>query len=443
MNIPEHLMIYSASAQQASEVLHLRRELQLRKARIAGMWALGAFVVGVIAAALLYNGHTSVPMFSEQGFAEWRNAAPFAAQSVPRQIGLSFARLSEMIGALIQSGGSGQIAAAARLLACAMIFVAVLFTYRRLLAEHYDVHGQTARRDDVRQRAATMGSLVRRIGVALAVLVSSYVALSLTWMILASMFKDFSALYWAAAFFTGLFTALVTFGAVYWSLTVSTRHLMALGLVTFVVGLSGSFALAGIENNEQWWQAAVSRAGAHPDADWLFIATFGSVFILFVALWFDVEPFIRLIVAQATLLRPTPRGDTLPARVSRYLRANTFGIIRALYFAAIIGLMGVGFVQFNSSDITTVVAHTGGAALAILIFTIGGLAFAGWFPDPIFGVPFKRFSQVCVAVCAVSVALWLIGTLNLAGIELICLIVIGVWFFVAIDSILAYVNALA
>jgi hypothetical protein len=443
MTIPEHLMIYAASAQQANESLRLRRELQLRKARIAGMWALGAFVIGMIAAALLYNGHAAVPMFSEPGFAEWRTAAPFAAQSIAREIGLSFARVWEMLAMLIQSGGSGQIAAVARLLACVMIFVAVLFTYRRLLAEHYDVHGQVARRDDFRQRAATIGSLLRRVSVALAVLVSSYVGLSLTWMILASMFKDFSALYWAAAFFTGLFVALVAFGAVYWSLTVSTRQLMALGLVTFVVGLSGSFALAGVENNEQWWQAAVSRAGAHPDADWLFIATFGSVFLLFTALWFDVNHFIRLIVAQANSFRPAPDGDSLPARVQRYVRANTYAIIRTLYFAAVIGLMGVGFVQFDSSDITTIIAHTGGAFLAILIFTVGGLAFAGWFPDPIFGVPFKRFSQVCVAVCALSVVLWLIGTLNLAGIELVSLIVIGVWFFVAIDSILAYVNALS
>ncbi|MDX2141616.1 MAG: hypothetical protein SF123_26250 [Chloroflexota bacterium] len=442
MTIPEHLMIYTASAQQASETLRLRRELQLRKARIAGIWALGAFVIGVVASALLYNGHAAVPMFSEQGFVEWRSAAPFAAQSIAREIGLSFARVGEMLAMLIQSGGSGQIAAVARLLACGMIFVAVLFTYRRLLAEHYEVHGQSARRDDFQQRAATVGAVLRRVSVALAVLVSSYVALSLTWMLLASMFKEFSALYWSAAFFTGLFVALVTFGAVYWSLTVSTRHLMALGLVTFVVGLSGSFALAGIENNEQWWQAAVSRAGAHPDADWLFIATFGSVFLVFTALWFDVNQFIRLIVAQANVFHRLPAGDGLRARVQRYLHANTYGIIRTLYFAAVIGLLGVGFVQFNTSDISTVIAHTGGAFLAIVIFTVGGLVFAGWFPDPIFGVPFKRFSQLCVAVCAVSVILWLIGTLNLAGIELVCLVVIGVWFFVAIDSIVAYVNAL-
>jgi uncharacterized protein YneF (UPF0154 family) len=207
--------------------------------------------------------------------------------------------------------------------------------------------------------------------------------------------------------------------------------------------LGGSFAMAGIENDQQWWQAAVSRAGANPQADWLFIATFGSVFLIFVVLWFDVNGFVRLIVAQAELHHAAPpQDDALLSRLHRWLRAHTFGIIRALYFIAILGLLGVGFVRFNLNDPTTVIAHTGGAGFAILIFIIGGLCFATWFPDPILGLPFKRFSQGAVALAALSVVLFAVGILNLAGIELVCLILVGIWFFFALDTVLTYINAL-
>jgi hypothetical protein len=444
MNLPPHLFVYVAQAQTATDTLQDQRAVQLRKLRAAALWGVAAVVIGVVLALWFYRGLATVPLFTDAGFPEWKPALDtFTAESVPAEIGFAFGRLFEVVGAIIQSGSSGQIAATSRLIACAMIFVAILATYRRLLLEHYKARGQQMQFADYEAEVGSLGNQVRRAAVALAALVGGYVAISVAWLLLDLMFKEFSASYAGAAAFSGLFVGAVTFAAVYWAQTVTTRHLIALGLITLVVGLGGSFAMAGIENGEQWWQAAVSRAGANPQADWLFIATFASVGAIFVVLWFDINGFIRLIVAQAEAFHPAPpTDDALLSRVHRWLRTNTFAIIRTLYFTAIVGLLGVGLVRFDRTDITTVIAHTGGAIAAILIFIVGGLCFAYWFPDRIIGLPFKRFSQGVAAMTLISGVLFALGILNLAGIELVCLILISVWFFFALDTILTHVNAL-
>jgi hypothetical protein len=444
MSLPPHLALYTAQAERADQRLADQRDLQMRKLRAAALWGAAALVIGVALSLWFYRGLATVPLFTDDGFPEWKPATEiFFAESVPAEIGFAFARLFEVGGAIIQSGSSGQIAATSRLIACLMIFIVILVSYRSLLLEHYYARGQITQYHDYKAEAHSLGNHLRRAAIALAALVAGYVAISVTWITLDLMFKEFSASYLGASAFSGLFVAVVTFAVAYWSQTVTTRHLIGLGLLTFSIGLGGSFAMAGIENGEQWWQAAVSRAGANPQADWLFIATFGSVFLIFVVLWFDVNGFVRLIVAQADLHHAAPpQDDGLRSRLHRWLRANTFGIIRALYFIAIAGLLGVGFVRFNLNDLTTVAAHTGGALSAILIFIAGGLCFAVWFPDPILGLPFKRFSQGAVGLAAASIVLFAVGILNLAGIELVCLILVGMWFFFALDTVLTYVNAL-
>lgn len=430
-------------AQQAGQPLERKRDLQMRKIFIATGWGLGALVATFLLSLWMFQGLDSIPMFT--GFPEWGVPGDPSAQTITAQFGLSLDRLSEAFVAFLQSGSSGQIASTARLLSCLMIFVAIVFTYRNLLLEHYAAYGQHLQCEDFKRQAQTPWGIVRRVMIALAAMVSSYVLLSIIWMLLAIMFKQFSAQYWAAAAFSGLFAGAVTVFFVYWSLTVTTRDLMALGLLTFIAGLSGSFAMAGRQNGEEWWQAAVSRAGADPNADWLFTATFGAVFLIFVVIWFDVKNFLRLIVLQTRAYRrsESPRADApLRARLGYWLREKTYPIMGVLYFAAILGLLGVGFVQFDIRDIGTVIAHTGGAVGAILIFNLGGLAYAYWFPDPILGKPFKRLSVFCVLVTLASIILWRVGTLNLAGLELVALVVVGVWFFFALDNLLTYINSI-
>jgi hypothetical protein len=441
MKLPEHFSAFALEPRQEIFPLQRLRALQMDKLRLAAYWGIGALVIGFIWSAFLFANQSSVPMFSQVGFPEWNVTFGLAAQTVPREIVASFSQLVGAFTALAQSGSSGQIAGAARFIGCAVIFVGILFTFRRLLPTHYEAHGQRLQYEDHKRIANTIGSYTRRVAVALAVMVSSYVLTSLAWIFLAQVFKGFSALPLAAAFFSALFVGGVTFAAVYTSLTLTTRQLAALGMMTFLLGLGGSFAMAGIENNEQWWQASISRAGAHPNANWLFIAAIGSVGLVFFVLWYDIDQFIQLIIFHAEAY-PTP-PQRPPSALKSWLRRNTYAIIRALYFLAIIGLLGVGFVRFDLRDIGTVIAHTGGAMISILIFSLGGVGFAYWFPDPILGTPFKQFSIACVLANIIAAVLFAIGILNLAGIELVALIIIGIWFYFALDTVLTYVDAIS
>lgn len=448
MDMPKHLEpLVVAEAQQVEPPLRRLRELQLRKLRLALLWGIGALVIATFASLILFRDHPVIPMFSDIGFPEWRTQPrdplqTFAAQNVGSELVASFNQLINSIRRIIESGGNGQIAATSRLLACISIFVAILFTFRVYVADYYDVHGQRLQLEDYRDASSKLGRYIRRLAVALAAMVTSFVALSIVWMLLNEIFKTFSVSFVSAAAFSGLFVGCATAVFVYWVSTMTTRQLAALGLLTFILGLCGAFAMAGIENGEQWWQAAVSRAGADPNANWLFIATIASVSLVFLVVWFDIDQFLRLIVAHAEQYKqrnPTMAGRF--AEIREWFGARTFYTMRLLYFAAILGICGVGFVRFDRADIGTVIAHTGGAFASILIFNLGGLAFAHWFPDPILGTPFKRFSLVCVIVNLVGGVLALVGVLNLAGVELVALIIVGIWFYFALDTLLTYIDA--
>jgi hypothetical protein len=448
MDMPKHLEpLVVAEAQQVEPPLRRLRELQLRKLRLALLWGIGALVVASFASLVLFRDHPVIPMFSDIGFPEWRTQprdpiATFAAQNVSSELVASFNQLVNSIRRIAESGGNGQIAATSRLLACISIFVAILFTFRVYVADYYDVHGQRLQLEDHKDSSSSLARYTRRVAVALAAMVTSFVALSIVWMLLNEIFKTFSVSFVSAAAFSGLFVGCATAVFVYWVSTMTTRQLAALGLLTFILGLCGAFAMAGIENGEQWWQAAVSRAGADPNANWLFIATIASVSLVFLVVWFDIDQFLRLIVAHAEAYKQ--RNPTLAGRfagVRNWFSARTFYTMRLLYFAAILGICGVGFVRFDRADIGTVIAHTGGAFASILIFNLGGLVFAHWFPDPILGTPFKRFSLVCVIVNLIGGVLALVGVLNLAGVELVALIIVGIWFYFALDTLLTYIDA--
>lgn len=449
MELPKHLApLVVAQAQQIEPPLRRLRELQLRKLRLALLWGMGALTIGFLASLLLFRDYPMIPMFSDIGFPEWRTQPldpieTFAAQNVGSELIASFNQLISSIRRIAESGSNGQIAATSRLLACISIFVAILFTFRVYVADYYEVHGQTLQLEDFHEISSTLAKYTRRVAVALAAMVTSFVALSIVWMLLNEIFKTFSVSFISAAAFSGLFVGCATAVFVYWVSTMTTRQLAALGLLTFILGLCGAFAMAGIQNGEQWWQAAVSRAGADPNANWLFIATIASVSLVFIVVWFDIDQFLRLIVAHAEDYKrrnPPPPARRL-ANLRQWLADRSFYVMRLLYFAAILGICGVGFVRFDRADIGTVIAHTGGAFVSILIFNLGGLIFAHWFPDPILGTPFKRFSLVCVIVNLVGGVLALIGVLNLAGVELVALIIVGIWFYFALDTLLTYIDA--
>ena len=447
MEAPAHLAVMTVDAQQAVQPLRRRQALEMKRMQIAAIWGLIAFFFALVVSLIFFAGETSIPMF--HSFPEWGPlSTDVSPLSVPTEVGISLERLRDAFAAFLRSGDSDQIAAASRLLSCIMIFVAIVVTYRKLLLEHYEVHERYAQYEEFKRASQTRFHRISRFLVALASMIANYVLLSIIWIIMSEIFKEFSALYYAAAAFSALSVAVATFIFVYWSLAITTRHLVALGVFTLVAGLAATFALASPENGQQWWQAAISRAGADPRVSWLFTATLASVCIIFALLWVDVDNFVRLITAQAEAHHALRAGaqasdSSLRVRIQTWIKNHTYHIFRALYFVALVGLLGAGFVRTDTRDIGTIIAHTGGATSAIIIFNIVGIFFAFWYPDPILGQPFKRTSLIFVGASIVSVVLFAIGVLNLTGIELICLLIICFWLYLALENLLVYVNTLA
>jgi hypothetical protein len=442
MKMPDHFSALTLDSQSERYPLKPLRDLQLKKLVRAGYWGLLALAGSFIWSLVLFQNRTTVPIFSATGFPEWRMETGIRAQTVViSEILFALEQLVDAIGAFFLAINDGQIAATSRTLACIFVLIAVLFTFRRLLAEHYNATGQRLQYEEqIRMQKKTgIHKWLRPVAVAVCSMVSVYVLTSLAWMALGVIFKQFSASPLASAIFSAAFVAVTTFVAVYFVLTLTKLQLAALAMLTFLLGLGGTFAMAGVENGEQWWQASISRAGAYPDSNWLFIATLLSICVIFLVLWFDIDQFMRLIVAEADRSSPITASMSV---LQRQFRSHAYAIIRLLYALAVAGLLGVAFVRVHPDDGWTTAAHTGGALLAIAIFTLGGLVFAFWFPNKILGQPFRLFSVGCAAVYLISLVLFLTSILNLAGVELIVLMVIGLWFYFALDTILTYVDAL-
>jgi hypothetical protein len=182
--------------------------------------------------------------------------------------------------------------------------------------------------------------------------------------------------------------------------------------------------------------------GRNPRSELLFMTTLLSVAVIFWILWLDVGKIIKRIVAE---IAPDPQT---------FVTKNAFTIIRTLYFLALICTALVGVIPVidqKDSDqlnhIVTLILHTGGATVSMIIFTAGGMYFfTGWLPDRIFPGYFKVMSRALVAVCGVAVVLFILNEitdaafLSLTALELILFFCIGVWLFFAVSNLLEYAD---
>jgi len=191
MDTPAHLAVLTVDAQQAVQPLRRRQALEMKRMQIAAIWSLIAFAFAFVVSLIFFAGETSIPMF--HSFPEWE---PFttdvSALSVPAEVGISLERLRDAFAAFLRSGASDQIAAASRLLSCIMIFVAIVVTYRRLLLEHYDAHERYAQYQEFKRASQSWFHRISRFLIALASMITNYVLLSVIWIILSEIFKEFS-----------------------------------------------------------------------------------------------------------------------------------------------------------------------------------------------------------------------------------------------------------
>jgi hypothetical protein len=438
MQQPKH---FSAYALDARFPLDRLRELQFKKLRYAAYVGLIALAATSVWSFYLFINQPTVPIFSDVGFPEWRMEPELEALAVVDELTATIKQVVRATREFFLSVDSGQIAGTARVISSICIFLGITFSFRKFLAEHFLVYGQQLQYEDQQRmdHPASRHKWLRSVVVALSCMVSVYIITSLVWIALGEIFREFAAAPLPAAIFAASFAAVATFIAVFMSLTMTRLQLAAMAMFTFVLGLGATFAMADAENGQQWWQAAVSRAGAHPDSNWLFIITILSVVLAFTVLWYDIDQFMQRIVRRADCISPL---DKVKNPLKLWFRKNAYNLIRVLYALAVVGLCGVAAVRVVQGDFLTTVIHTGGAVLSILIFAIGGLGFALWFPDEIVGKPFRRFTWACVIVYVCTLFLYCQQILNLTGAELVLLMLIGIWFYFALDTVLTYIDAL-
>jgi hypothetical protein len=248
------------------------------------------------------------------------------------------------------------------------------------------------------------------------------------------MFKLLILDWFNAALIVVLFTWGITFVATYTALAVTTREILLLALLIFVIGFAASFALSpqlGAAKKE-WWQMAVSSAGQENPSAPLFTGTLLSGPLLLLVLWFDLDSILQKMIADGQV---------------RWLNVNQWmWVTRVLYGMLVLGFIFVGMIRVDEHNFrVNMVFHAGGAVMAILSAILSGILirkrhFHPWY----------RFLSNYLLVIT-TVALGFLGVIQLnpltvgavgeglvsmTVIELVLFLLIGIWMYVTVDNLL-------
>lgn len=427
---------------QDADNVPLNPNFKALRFRVALIFGIFAALFGLIASTPLFLGDSNIHLYD--GFPEFDRtptdtcnceegiSAAGTQQDEPATIGEHFERMGDRVQQVISeffaSYSDEHVAGVSRFLSVIAVLIATLITYRVLLLDRFQ--------DVNRQSMITVFShsnrhLVGILFVPIIAAILSYILLSEGWILLADMFEDVEMTALGAIFLTTVFVGSITFIVVSWAVALTTRDLLTFGLTTFVIGLSAGFAVA----DGEWWREAVSEVGKDSESDLLFTITLVSASMIFILLWIDLDKLIQKAVG------------------------NRFALIRILYFVATISLALIGLFPRLGSDAgphdatywITFIIHTGGAFVALIIFLFGGMVlFTHWLTGKIFTRLFKYLSFAYVGFALVEMILFAydqsnnpdqVDIINLTAVELIAFIGIGLWFYGALDHLLAFANS--
>ncbi|MBA3872635.1 MAG: hypothetical protein H0X30_26155 [Anaerolineae bacterium] len=333
-------------------------------------------------------------------------------------------------------GHVGSIAGIARLCTLVTVISSVFILYRRDIRTHYKIYDQPTQLENFNKMSPVKQGLARFLYVG-ATTFGTYVIVSIMWLGLSQVFKNLSfndglspAI--AILLFTGLITFITTFGA----LAVTTHEVLLLGLGTLGIGFMVSFALAQPNCRQsgfsvpllcllpvrQWWEIAVSNAGQSNPSASLFTGSLLSGAITFIVVWFDIDNTVIDLANKLTL---------------RWFKPIVWiSIARFLFTVFILGLLFVGFIRVAPEFPMNRAFHTGGAVSAI----ISALALACIMPKQSFRPWYKLLSIGLGAVTAIMIVLGALNLVSLTVIELTVFVMIGLWIYATVDSLLAQAN---
>lgn len=403
----------------------------------------GVIIALLVLSALNVLGLRQIPQTYRlhAPFYEWRSEEaaqyPICAWNceVSTQFNRLFTAMRDVGKSMFLANGQGNIAGIARLCTLLSVSIAVWFTFRRQLSEYYALNGQQAQLEDF-NTTPPWQLWLNRILYTLATLFGAYVIISVLWLGLSLVFKNMILNWFSAAIIVIVCTGTTTFAATYSALAATTRNVLALGLLIFLIGFSVSFALAPATSGKQWWEIAVSNAGQFNPSAALFTGTLFSGSLALVVLWFDMNSIIQKMIDDGGI---------------RWLNANAWmWVARALYTILILGLLFVGFIRVDAVNHPFNTAfHTGGAIFAIASVVICGLLirkhrFHPWYK--IFSVHILIGLTLVMAFFGslrldpFSFAFPGTGLIGLTVIELALFMVIGLWVYITVDNLLNQAN---
>lgn|GEM_PF-4338999 len=428
--------------QKKYEFQHERFQLAFTYSAVV---TIGVFVALIVAFGLNFFGLSQLPQEYRlyTTFIDWSSTAEFKVCSWDCEIirqGTRLVNAAADIGASILSNEPdyyGNVAGIARLCTLITVTVVVWCTYRKKLACYYTYQFQPAQLEDFNTLPRWQFWL-SRVLYTLASLFGTYVMISIAWFALSALFKNVTLDRFNAAIVIIIFTGAVTFGAAYSALVASTRTVLLLGLTTFVLGFSASFALSPLIDGRQWWERAVSNAGYFNPSAPIFTGTLLSGSIALWVLWYDLNSIIDRMIADGVI---------------QWWKAETWmRVARVLYASFILGLISVGLVRVDDANFpSNKIFHAGGAVLAIASVVIAGAVvrkhrFRRWYR--IFSVHILLGATVAIALLGslrfnpppVGFVFPGTGLISLTVIELALFVLIGVWVYITVDQLLDIAN---
>ena len=306
----------------------------------------------------------------------------------------------------INIGGLCLILTAAITLACCLV------NYRTLSLE----------RDDVTpiERIAMNGrqNFVARITVSV---ISTFIASTaawIFWILIGFMFTNLRLPFANALLITTLYAGFIGTYVTRWVVDLTASRMMWLAIITFILGLMGSFLLA---DDPEWWRESLSYLGVDNGSDSLFRWSVIAVGIIILSLWRDLINTLN-ILAEAKLI---PHWS---------VNILAFGST-----ASSLGIIGVGVFRVNVTPFSHFM-HNFSVQFAVVIFIIGMLGIR-WIVPNIYHPNFIRLGYAYTVLCAILFLLYqFTNMINFVALEIFSFAIFTVWIFYLNEYTLLYIR---
>ncbi len=250
------------------------------------------------------------------------------------------------------------------------------------------------------------------IPLALAFAIVTMILVALVLQFIDAAFRGLELQPFYAVLVVGLLCGAVAYYVANRTMQISVRSLLNVFVIILLAGVT--FSAVNI-NDPRWWEESFSFLGtAQSNARNVFNATLIMAGILFVILQqFFMDDFIDL----------RDRGMLSP-RATRWIRGSlvVLGVLMAM----------VGLVPFGNGGIWDTIHSISAYTLAGILLVYMLLSRRLF---PFFSPEFYAMTWFIVAIMVGAVALHLLGSINVVGVELISFAVGGVWFMLFVKNV--------